>query len=246
MGIVGISNLNSLQRFITVADQLKEVESLPSAQKIHYAFDILERVALDFNAWQIVFDPASLKVYFRTNQNPEIRRVDFDNLDFSCQTPVKMLDVHAPGSGDVSGEFELYNHKASLAHTVNFMEEYERLDYPTVLLEVLLRGLEGFPCMEEEVEEGSISHLFQEDYDPLLPMRVTWAARALVLNIWPYWVALTLLGLVYVIWRVMWNEPKSPAKRLIWILVLLILGPIGLLIFILVDRKRFRLRSGMP
>jgi hypothetical protein len=52
MGLVGISNLNSLQRFITVADQLKAVASMPSAQKIHYAL-FLTQPALRFIFEQI-------------------------------------------------------------------------------------------------------------------------------------------------------------------------------------------------
>jgi hypothetical protein len=245
MGLVGISNLNSLTRFMTLADQLKASVSRSSQEAIPHAFSILESVALDFNAWRIIFDPANLQIYFKTNHNTEIRQVDVNALDFSCQTPAKMMDVHTPGFGDVSGNFTLYDHKVSLSHTVNFMEAYERLNYPTLLLEVLLRGLEGFPCMQDEIQVGSISLPFQENYSPLLPVRVTWATWAIVVNAWPFWVALTLLSFTYVIWRMTQDRSASWRSRLVWCLVILLLGPFGMLLYVFIHRKRHHRRSVM-
>jgi penicillin V acylase-like amidase (Ntn superfamily) len=238
MGLAALSSGNSLDRFKTASDRLEAYDPGGSDNAVAYVFETLEALALDFNAWQIVFDPANLQVYFRTNKKPEIRYLDFNSLNFSCQSPVQMLDIHAAGSGDVSGELVLYDHKVSLNHTLNFFEEYERLDYPPVLLECLLRGLESFPCMEEEVQDGRISLPYMESYDPLLPVRVTYIARGIILNVWPFWVPLTLLSLVYVIWRMTQDKPVSWRKGLVWGLIVLVFGPLGLLVYFLVQRKR--------
>jgi penicillin V acylase-like amidase (Ntn superfamily) len=243
MGLAGMSSGNSLDRFKTAADRLEAYDPGASENAVAYAFETLQALALDFNAWQIVFDPAKSQVYFRTNRNPEIRQIDFNSVNFSCRGLVKMMDVHAAGSGDVSEELELYDHKVSMNHTIDFFEAYERLDYPAVLLEVLLRGLENFPCMEEEVLDGSISLPNMERYDPLLSIRLTWIARAIVLNVWPFWVPLTLLSLAYVIWRMTKDRPASWSKGLGWGLVVLVLGLFGLLIYILAHRNRIRARS---
>jgi penicillin V acylase-like amidase (Ntn superfamily) len=240
MGLVALSSGNSLDRFETAADRLETYEPSESENAVTYAFETLQILALDFNAWQIVFDTANLQVYFRTNKNPEIRHLDFDSLDFSCQSPVQMMDVHVAGSGDVSGELELYDHKVSLNHTIHFFEEYEGLDYPAVLLEVLLRGLESFPCMEEEVQDGRISLPYMENYNPLLPVRVTYIARAIILNAWPFWVPLTLLSLAYVIWRMRQDRLASWKKGLVWVLVVFLFGPFGLAVYVLVRKKRLR------
>jgi penicillin V acylase-like amidase (Ntn superfamily) len=234
MGVAGLSSGNSLDRFKTAADRLEVYDPRGSETAVAYAFDTLQALALDFNAWQIVFEPANLQVYFRTNKNPEIRHLDFNALDFSCQSPVQMMDVQVANSGDVSGEWELYDHKVSLNHTINFFKAYERLDYPAVLLEVLLRGLESFPCMEEEVQDGRISLPYRENYDPLLPVRVTYIARGIILNAWPFWVPLTLLSLAYVIWRMARDKSISWRKGLVWGLIVLVFGPLGLLVYVLV------------
>jgi penicillin V acylase-like amidase (Ntn superfamily) len=241
MGVAGLSSGNSLERFKTAAERLEAYDPKDSENAVAYAFETLQALALNFNAWQIVFDPVDLQVYFRTNSNPEIRDVDLNSLDFSCRSPVKMMDVHAAGSGDISGELELYNHKVSLNHTIDFFKDYQRLDYPAVLLEVLLRGLENFPCMEEEVQDGSISLPYLENYDPLLSIRVTWSAWGIVVNAWPFWLPLTLLSLAYVIWRMRQGKPASWRKRLLWGLIVLVFGPFGLLVYVLVV-----LRSSEP
>jgi penicillin V acylase-like amidase (Ntn superfamily) len=234
MGVAGLSSGNSLERFKIAADRLEFYDPGSSESAVAYAFETLQALALDFNAWQIVFNPANLQVYFRTNKNPEIRHVDFESLNFSCQSSVQMMDIHAAGSGDVSGEFELYNHKVSLNHTIDFFEAYQRLNYSAVLLEVLLRGLESFPCMEEEVQDGRISLPHIENYDPLLPVRVTYIARGIIQDAWPFWVPLTLLSLAYVIWRMARDKPTSWMKELVWGLIVLVFGPLGLLVYVLV------------
>jgi len=243
IGHVAVSSGNSLDRFKTAVKWMEDYEPGTSYGAIAYAFEILETVALDVNAWQIVFNPANLQVYFRTNHNREIRQINLNTVDFSCQTPVEMLDVHEAGSGDISGQFELYDHKTSLSHTVSFMDDYPRLDYPTILLEILLRGLESFPCMQEEIQDGSILLPFQEYHDPLLPVRVTWAARAIFLNIWPFWLPLTLLSLAYVIWRMSKIRPTLWCKGLGWGLFVLLLGPFGLLVYVLIHRRSIRAKS---
>jgi hypothetical protein len=56
----------------------------------------------------------NLRVYFRTFSNQEIRHIDLRPINFSCSEPVKMLDINAGGSGDVTGRFENYSQKANL------------------------------------------------------------------------------------------------------------------------------------
>jgi choloylglycine hydrolase len=232
---------NSLERFATAADRVKAFEPTSAESAIAYAFDTLAEVALDINAWRIVFDPANLRVHFRTNRNPEIRYVDFGKLDFSCRTPVMMLDVHADLSGDISNDLMPYSHKVSLKHTIAFFEKYARLDYPPLLLEVLLRGLESFPCKEGDASVQTGTLLSQEHGGPLLPPRVTWVGLAIFHRMWPVWTVLTLLSLAFVMWRMARGEPASWGRRLVWVLVVALIGPFGLLAYLLVYRKRHRI-----
>jgi penicillin V acylase-like amidase (Ntn superfamily) len=239
MGRIALSSGNSLYRFVTLAERLEAYELTNSEQAVTYAFDTLAEVAGDSNAWQIVFDPANLVLYFRTNRNPQIRYLDFSKLDFSCQTPVRMLDVHADGSGDISDDLVVYSHAVSYNHTIRFVEQYERLDLPPLLVEALLRGLEGFPCKEGDASAQPDS-INLEYCDPFLSPRVTWIGLTIALNAWPFWLPLTLLSLAYVIWRMTRGESTIWRKRLVWILMVALFGPLGLLIYLIVYRKRDR------
>jgi thiamine transporter ThiT len=50
-------------------------------------------------------------------------------------------------------------------------------------------------------------------------------------------VPLTLLSLVYVIWSMTRDRPVSLTKGLVWGLIVLVFGPFGLLVYILVHRR---------
>jgi hypothetical protein len=51
--------------------------------------------------------------------------VIFSNLDFSCSTPVILLDVHADVSGDISKELVTFTHAVSFAHSTNFLSQHK-------------------------------------------------------------------------------------------------------------------------
>ena len=146
----GAPRTSSLRRFAQAADRMKRFEPTTAESAVDYAFDTLADVALDINAWRIVFDPVNLRVHFRTNRNPQRRYVEFSKLDFSGRTPVMMLDVQADLSGDVSDDLVPYSHEVSLKHTLDFFEKYEGVDYPPAFLGALLRRLENFPYEEAD------------------------------------------------------------------------------------------------
>jgi penicillin V acylase-like amidase (Ntn superfamily) len=86
---------NSIRRFVTVADRRSQFAPSDSKEAVDYAFDTLEAVSCEDTVWSFVYDPENLRVYFHSNRNQPIRSLDFSGLDFSCLTPVRMLDVHA-------------------------------------------------------------------------------------------------------------------------------------------------------
>ncbi len=106
------TSTSSLDRFVRAAMLARAAEGNP----ITRGFDILAAVAQPgFTRWSIVYDLGSREVHFRTDGNREIRRVALSGLDFSCDTPVKMLDVTAAGSGDVGPAFADYTRAANRA-----------------------------------------------------------------------------------------------------------------------------------
>jgi len=81
-----------------------------------------------------------------TNRNTQIRYVDFARLDFDCDTPVEMHDVHAPLAGDISDKLGRYSFDANLEHTLSYLEKWGGTELSAFEVEVLERGIDTFTC----------------------------------------------------------------------------------------------------
>ncbi len=141
---------NSLVRFGIAADAVTGFRPTDREAAVEYAFETLRQAGFpDWTVWSMVFDPESLSVHFRTIGNPQVRSIDFSKLDFACGTPVKMLDLHADLSGDISDALEAYSHDASLDHFAIVLEQLG-LESSREELESLLTSMERFPCPNGE------------------------------------------------------------------------------------------------
>jgi len=101
---------NSLPRFVCAADMVQKFRHQKTKPAVDYAFDVLTSVTQPANSygptqWSIVYDIQHRRIYFRTKTNDKIRQINFTSFDFSCTTPVKVLDVNADLSGDVTNKF---------------------------------------------------------------------------------------------------------------------------------------------
>jgi penicillin V acylase-like amidase (Ntn superfamily) len=227
---------NSLWRFITAANRVDAFEPSSSDEAITYAFDTLAAVSRRDTVWSFVFDPANLRVYFRTNHNPSIRYLDLSTLDFSCSTPVRLLDIHADVSGNISDELVAYTHVASFAHSTNFFSQYEGVSMSPFIVDTLLWGLESFSC-----QDGDISTQADLVHDhPLLPPTVGWVGLTILHRVGPTWILLTMLSLAFIIWRMFVDQPMSLGQRFVWVLLTILLGPCALIIYLLFQKKKRR------
>lgn len=106
------TSASSVDRFVRAA----MLAGGGNADPIARGFEILASVAQpDFTRWSIVYNLSTGEVYFRTDGNRAIRRVALAGFDFSCVTPVKMLDVTAGAAGDVGAAFVDYSLAANRA-----------------------------------------------------------------------------------------------------------------------------------
>ena len=140
---------NSLGRFVIAAERLKEYDLKESAAPVDYAFATLDSVSNDGTQWSIVYDPKNRRVHFRTRSNREIRRIDLDAFDYSCNSPVKVLDMLGGKTGDVSKAFVDYSYElnngliqASYSKT-GFLK-----DIPQETLQFLARHPESMQCVK--------------------------------------------------------------------------------------------------
>jgi hypothetical protein len=88
-----------------------------SGPAIDYAFSILQDVEIqplrNSAVWSAVYDPFNKKIYFKTYNNNSIRWFDLNAFDFSCKTPVKVLDVQAELEGEITESFINYTEAVS-------------------------------------------------------------------------------------------------------------------------------------
>ena len=133
----------SFTRFILAANMVRKYGARASRPPVDYAFDILSQVSDPVKTkWSVVYDQDNLRVHFITQTNKKIRTMDLNKFDFSCRTPVRVLDANADLAGDVTDKFQDYTQKinrdligASFAGTPFLMlvpdEELDRLSrYP--------------------------------------------------------------------------------------------------------------------
>jgi penicillin V acylase-like amidase (Ntn superfamily) len=139
----------SLDRFVRAAHMMSSYDPETSSSAIAYAFDILAQVgSRRHTQWGIVYDVQDLRVYFRTKSSPQVRCLDLGVLDFSCATPVQMLDINADLSGNVADDLQPYSHEAALTQLWWFVQEADLGD-TYAESEAYIAHLEGYTCMEE-------------------------------------------------------------------------------------------------
>jgi choloylglycine hydrolase len=102
---------DSITRFNRAADMVREYGAEASRPPVDYAFNILLQVSQTSTVWSIVYDQNNLRIHFITETNKKIRTVNLNKFDFSCGTPVRVLDANADLAGDVTDKFQDYTQK---------------------------------------------------------------------------------------------------------------------------------------
>ena len=105
---------SSLKRFLYTAKMLKDPNWQGHGSAVDFAFDVLKNVSQSSTKWNIVYDQGRRCIYFRTSINRDIKYVNLGNFDFSCSMPVKVFDLSADLSGNISDEFLDYSRQLNL------------------------------------------------------------------------------------------------------------------------------------
>lgn len=106
----------SLDRFVRAAQKTSnfDKQTRSESESINYAFEILSSVAQERSTqWSIVYDQKRGKIHFRTLRTPQIKTIDTKAFDYSCGTAVKVFDMNARQSGDVTAKFTDYTRRAN-------------------------------------------------------------------------------------------------------------------------------------
>ena len=106
-------NNKTIPRFVRAAHMLNVYDPEVHPSAVEYVFDILENLSSDLTRRSYVVDLINEVVYFRTGSRPEYRHFSMKSFDFSCDTPVQILDLNASFSGDVTDKFQDYTFEAN-------------------------------------------------------------------------------------------------------------------------------------
>lgn len=140
----------SIERFSLAANKLKSYQPGVSKSPLDYSFELLHSVSwtakrkmwTSRTQWSVVYDVNNLQIYFRTFTNPDIRRINLSEIDFSCVRPAKVLDVNANVSGDVSDKFIAYTRKMNRHFTAN---AFHKTYYLPRLSDEVLDAISQYP-----------------------------------------------------------------------------------------------------
>lgn len=144
------SGTGTYERFVRIAQLQKEYAPQKGKDIVTYGFDILAGVAMgSYTKWSIVYDNANRFVYFRTNERKKIKKIELRKLDFSCNAPVKIIDINTGLSGDITLKLVKYVPKKNnklIRYT--FRKTYFLENVSADLLQRVMRLPEGFVCKE--------------------------------------------------------------------------------------------------
>ena len=75
------TNAKGCVRFNRICKSLKDYPRLDNQQTLMYGFKVLNKVKNGETKWQIAYDLSKRKVYFRTNENMEMKKVSLSDFD---------------------------------------------------------------------------------------------------------------------------------------------------------------------
>ena len=140
----------SIQRFLIGARRVSNLGSVGTTEAIDFVFETLwemrgERFTQHVSQWSIVFDIRSRKAYFRTASHSEVREVSLYDFNLHCASGVRMLQIQADLSGDVSGHFRDFSVEESVDQMYEFLTAWG-YSYPRSAYVDFTRHFVNVPC----------------------------------------------------------------------------------------------------
>lgn len=134
---IDLKNKSDKNRIISGAEMLQFNKHNPGESDVNYAFDILKQLDFGITKWSIVYDIKNMKMYYRTSLDTVVKQFDFSSYDFSCKTPVMMLDINKSlRSEDVIKDFIPYTkqeNKAQLEKLFTAIGMKEKKTFPEMV-----------------------------------------------------------------------------------------------------------------
>jgi ankyrin repeat protein/penicillin V acylase-like amidase (Ntn superfamily) len=110
---IDLSNKQKHPRFVRAAHLLRDYDPRSATSGVAHMFGILENLGGPMTRRSYVIDMKNRTVHFRTASHPQARHFSLTAFDFSSDTPVQMLDLNTPDTGDVRSKFRDYSPAAN-------------------------------------------------------------------------------------------------------------------------------------
>jgi choloylglycine hydrolase len=140
----------SLKRFFWAAQGARGYAAGPRSAHgsgVDHAFAILNKASVGRTQWRVVYDIGGGSIYFRTRSLPEVRFIDLHSFDFSCDSPVTILDMGRACAGDVSPDFVEYTYEANYnLIRISYAETDFLQNVSEEALQWIARYPESMPC----------------------------------------------------------------------------------------------------
>lgn len=139
---------SSLDRFVQVCKYVKEYDATKDGRAIDYGFNVLDQVAQgQYTRWNIIYDIKNMTVYFRTKENRKVKNIDLKTVDFSCDTPAKIINIDANAEGSITGNMTDYTQAANKELIYRSYNEVEFLKaIPKELVDEIAEFPDGMVC----------------------------------------------------------------------------------------------------
>ena len=117
------------ERYTKAGHLLKNYDQATTKQSpMEYSWDVLNNIMR--GEWQLVYDVNNNNLEFRTDLGNEIKRIDFDEIDFNNPTPI-YLDINSQLSGEVLSNFEPLTLSINRKYVAEgFPTGYDNADFP--------------------------------------------------------------------------------------------------------------------
>jgi choloylglycine hydrolase len=132
----------SVERFNRAAESAKSYTLKPTNSPVDYAFETLKQVSQgDMTQWSIVYDIENRRVFFTTLINQKKRSIDMKEVDFSCKSPIMMVDINA-GSENIAKSFQPYSMQANRKLIADV---FGKTDFLKDIPEQIIEGIAVYP-----------------------------------------------------------------------------------------------------
>ena len=131
--VLDVKDYDGPSRFVRGAGMIARFNPRIDACPVDYGFRLLDTISPDhmrfpsITSLAKVYDVKNRRIFFRTSIAKKIRYVNMDAFDYSCQTPIKILDMHIDRAGDVTSNFTDYSAEADHEILVKHFEHFTKI-----------------------------------------------------------------------------------------------------------------------